>query len=247
MLFRKRPRSTDLPGPIRASKREPSVRMAALVFPLSLTILLAFTAPRCLATTSSTTEGDGTAASGANLATEAHGTIPPDSAEGFVPAGENLTEERSNEPPTFTTSHPPSVVSDPPSRVLERDSEAIHSAPSTRCFLFHEGLCQALRNRRIVVLATMQTAALISDGVTTRQYLHRGYVEVDPVARILIGSKPTWARMAPLGAVQVAAGMWLAERMAISRHIWIRRFWWLPQMVGIAGNAAATGNNFTLR
>ena len=117
----------------------------------------------------------------------------------------------------------------------------------SRCIAFNESLCQALRNRRIVALGTMQTAALISDGITTRQFLRHGYTEVDPVARILIGSKPTWGRMAPLGAVQVVAGMWLAERMALSRHPWVRRFWWLPQMMGIAGNAAATAHNFTLR
>jgi hypothetical protein len=51
--------------------------------------------------------------------------------------------------------------------------------------------------------------------------------------------------MAALGAVQVFAGMWIAERMATKRHPWIRRFWWLPQIMGIAGNAAA--HNSTLR
>jgi hypothetical protein len=93
----------------------------------------------------------------------------------------------------------------------------------------------------------MQTAALVSDGVSTRQFLRRGYVEIDPVARIFIGRKPTWARMAPLGAVQVVAGMWLAEQMASSRHDWVRRLWWLPQVIGIAGNAASSAHNVALR
>jgi hypothetical protein len=130
--------------------------------------------------------------------------------------------------------------------VLNSDRQAIHHVSSMKCMIFHETLCQALKNRPIVVLATLQTAMLVSDGVTTRQFLRRGYVEVDPITRILIGAKPTWARMAPLGAVQVVAGMWLAERMSMSRHQWVRRFCWLPQMIGIAGNAAATGHNFTL-
>jgi hypothetical protein len=115
------------------------------------------------------------------------------------------------------------------------------------CFLVVPGLCAAAKNRPILALATLQSAALIADGVTTRQYLTRGYVEVDPFARILLGRKPTWARMAPLGTVQVLAGMWLAERMQTSRHEWIRRLWWLPQIVGIAGNALATANNVRLR
>ena len=152
----------------------------------------------------------------------------------------------SSEAAAFRASPSPSAVVDPPNRLLKSDNRAIHPVRSTKCILFNESLCQALKNRRIVVFATMQTAALISDGVTTRQFLRRGYVEVDPVTRILIGTRPTWARMAPLGSVQVAAGMWLAERMATSRHVWIRRFWWLPQAIGTAGNAAATAHNFTL-
>jgi hypothetical protein len=124
--------------------------------------------------------------------------------------------------------------------------ETNHPARSGKCNLFQESLCRALKNRPILVLAAGQTAALVSDGVTTRQYLHRGYTEVDPVARILIGSKPTWARMAPLGAVQVIASMWLAERMASSGHVWVKRLWWLPQVVGIAANATASAHNVSL-
>ena len=120
-------------------------------------------------------------------------------------------------------------------------------APAKPCFLFVPGLCDAAKNRPIVALATIQTAALIADGVTTRQYLKRGYVEIDPLTRILIGRRPTWARMAPLGTLQVLAGMWLAERMETSRHGWIRRLWWLPEVAGIAGNTVATVNNVRLR
>jgi hypothetical protein len=138
------------------------------------------------------------------------------------------------------------AVNDPPSGVLGSYTRENHPALSTKCIIFSEGLCRATKNKAILALATIQTAALVSDGVTTRQFLNRGYIEVDPVARVLLGRKPTWARMAPLGAVQVAAGMWLAQRMATSRHVWVRRFWWLPQMMGIAGNAAATGHNVAL-
>jgi hypothetical protein len=116
----------------------------------------------------------------------------------------------------------------------------------TKCIIFRGSLCQAVGDKRIFALATIQAAALISDGVSTRQFVRRGYSEVDPITKILLGSKPTWSRMAPPGAVQVVAGMWLAEQMAISRHIWIRRLWWLPQTIGIAGNFTATASNLAL-
>jgi hypothetical protein len=117
---------------------------------------------------------------------------------------------------------------------------------SARCVLFNQTLCGAMKNKPVLALAMLQTAALISDGVTTRQYLDRGYVEVDPLTKILIGSKPTWARMAPLGMVQVFAGMWLAQQMAGSQHVWVRRLRWLPQIAGIAANTAAAAHNAAL-
>jgi hypothetical protein len=156
--------------------------------------------------------------------------------------------EESKEAAFIASPASPAVI-DPANSVLEvfqSGNQPIHPVPSTKCVIFNETLCHALKNRRIDVLATLQTAMLVSDGATTRQFLRRGYVEVDPITRLFIGRKPTWARMAPLGAVQVVAGMWLAERMSMSRHQWVRRFCWLPQMIGIAGNAAATGHNFTL-
>lgn len=137
-------------------------------------------------------------------------------------------------------------MADPAGAVLAPYRSVSQPIRPRNCLLIFENLCRALKNKPIVVLGLAQTTTLVSDGVTTRQFLKHGYVEVDPVTRLFIGSKPTWARMAPLGVVQVMAGMWLAERMAGSHHSWIRRLWWLPQMIGIAGNAAATANNLTL-
>jgi hypothetical protein len=134
-----------------------------------------------------------------------------------------------------------------PGVMLPLSRIANEPAPHTNCRLVISTLCGAVKNRFIFAAATLQTTALIGDGITTRQYLRRGYVEVDPFTRVLLGRRPMWARMAPLGTVQVLAGMWLGERMSTSRNRWIRRFWWLPQAAGIAGNAAATANNLKLR
>src|SRR5260370_35566067 len=101
------------------------------------------------------------------------------------------------------------------------------AATSRKCIFFAEGLCRATKNKPILALTAIQTAALVSDGVTTRQFLRRGYTEVEPLARILIGPKPTWGRMAPLGAVQVAAGMWIPDRIAASQEARRRRVLWL--------------------
>lgn len=146
----------------------------------------------------------------------------------------------------FTGNQPPAV-----NDVLKRSLITHHTTGDPgiagRCVLLEKNLCSGLKNTHVVLLGAIQTGALISDGVTTRQYLRRGYVEVDPLTRAFLGRTPTWSRMAPLGAIQVFAGIWLAERMSKSQHRWVRRLWWLPQTIGIGGNVAATANNLTLR
>jgi hypothetical protein len=147
----------------------------------------------------------------------------------------------------FTESQPPFAVNDLLKPSLKTEYKSGEPTLAGKCVLFERTLCGALKNTPVVLLGAVQTGALISDGVTTRQYLHRGYVEVDPLTRAFLGRTPTWSRMAPLGAVQVVAGMWLAERMSKSQHVWVKRLWWLPQTIGIAGNIAATAHNGTLR
>jgi hypothetical protein len=115
-----------------------------------------------------------------------------------------------------------------------------------RCLLLIGRLCDAVHCKPIVALTIVQSTVLLADGITTKQVVARGYLEGDPITRIFIGREPTWSRMAPFGTVQVIAEAWLAVRMKSSRHIWIRRFWWLPQMVGIAGNVWGTENNLKL-
>ena len=240
-------RGTDRLGSIRWIKHKSIVRTDAFAVASLLTTLLAFTTPSCLANTISSVESREIANTGANTAADVPATMFPGSGAGLLAATDGSSADENNIAPAFTAGHPPSALTDLPSAVPNSYQKTGDPKLSAKCVLIPEGFCRAVRNRPIVILASIQTAALISDGVSTRQFLRHGYQEVDPVARIFIGSKPTWARMAPLGAVQVFAGMWLAERMATSQHRWIRRFWWLPQLMGIAGNAAATLHNTALR
>jgi hypothetical protein len=218
-------------------------------------------------------EGDRAANRSANLAdvTAADVTAPANAAANTTPDdtafNDTASDKKTANPPT--AAQPAAIISE----IYADDTEPPSAAPGTSapdaagpvgalpllgiargekapvkpCFLIVPGLCSAAKNKPIVAVTAIQTAALIADGVTTRQYLSRGYVEVDPFTRVLLGRKPTWARMAPLGTLQVFAGMWLAERMETSRHLWVRRLWWLPQVAGIVGNAAATANNVALR
>src|SRR5438477_5776461 len=74
----------------------------------------------------------------------------------------------------------------------------------------------------------------------TRKGVKHGWWEGNPEERIWIGRKPTWTRMAPYGTAEVIAETWLAERMKSSRHVWIRRFWWVPQTFAIEQHAHGT-------
>ena len=62
--------------------------------------------------------------------------------------------------------------------------------------------------------------AALYDGLSTRHFVHSGYIEVDPPARVLLGSHPGWSRMLPLGALEV----WGVDRLpARWHHIPLRR------------------------
>jgi hypothetical protein len=218
-------------------------RIGALLFPFLLTIVFAFAGPECLAATNSNDDVTNPAKM-AKTGDAATATDPGSQGPG-VSDDPNVKE--SVNALAFTESQPPFAVNDLLKPSLKTEYKSGEPTLAGKCLLFERSLCGALKNRPVILLGALQTGALISDGVTTRQYLHRGYVEVDPITRAFLGRTPTWSRMAPLGAVQVIAGMWLAERMSKSPHVWVRRLWWLPQTIGIAGNIAATAHNTTLR
>jgi len=242
MFSRKQITSGDRRGSTRASGHETRFCGDALVLASLLMIMLASAAPACQATVSGDSESDGTASIAGNPATDARPiTLPAGSnVEGDSSAAESVATPALISRDFLTSFNNPAIVD------LKGDRKSGDPAHSAKCFVIPGGFCRALKNKPIVLLGAVQTAALISDGVTKRQFLSRGYTEVEPVARILLGRRPTWSRMAPIGAIQVFAGMWLAQRMATSQHAWIRRFWWLPQVIGTAGNLAATVHNLPL-
>lgn len=241
MFSRKRTRSTDPRGPIRTNRHGTSLRGDTLFLASLLMIFLACAAPACPATTSGNAESGDTANAGGNPARDAS----PSPAAGSD-ASADVSAAEGDGTSASTASDPLGVINNPTGITFKSDRNSGDVGFPAKCLLIPGDFCRALKNKPVVLLATFQAAALISDGVTTRQFLSRGFVEVDPFARVLIGTRPTWARMAPLGTVQVVAGMWLAERMASSRHLWVRRFWWVPQIMGIAANAAATAHNIAL-
>jgi hypothetical protein len=98
------------------------------------------------------------------------------------------------------------------------------------------------------VLAITQGLFLVSDGIVTRADVRRGAnQEIDPVVRLFTGPYPTWNRMAPLGAVQEIVGIYLGTEMKRSRNRFIRRVWWVPQVVAIGGNSSGTAYGILTR
>lgn len=70
------------------------------------------------------------------------------------------------------------------------------------CILLSASLCRATHDKPVMVLGLSQSAVLVADGITTRERVRLGYTEFDPLARAVLGNRPTWARMAPMGVVQ---------------------------------------------
>ena len=93
-------------------------------------------------------------------------------------------------------------------------------------------------DKGVLLLAGAQTGMVILDGITTERSLKRPQYdpikhtlllpvqESSPIARALLGPYPTWQRMIPLGAAEVAGSAYLAQYLK-SRH---SKLWWLPQV-----------------
>lgn len=103
------------------------------------------------------------------------------------------------------------------------------------------------KDRSVLALAAVSTAAQVADGVTTVDFERRGYIEVDPISRFLLGERPTWSRMAPIGAAEIVGTAFIAHRMRYSRNRFVHAMWWLPQSIFITVPTAAAIHNENLR
>ncbi len=96
-------------------------------------------------------------------------------------------------------------------------------------------------------LALIETGFLVSDGITTRQNVLRGAVEIDPLARLFIGRRPGWPRMIVAGTAVGFGSYFLAEKMHRSPNKFVRRIWWVPHVAAISGNVFGTVYNLKNR
>jgi len=111
------------------------------------------------------------------------------------------------------------------------------------CLLLILTLCQAVRDKPVLILTSLQASAFLADGILTHKTVGAGQYESDPLTRPCVGSPATWKRMAPCGAAVVVGEMWLAEKMRRSKHGWMRKVWWLPQVATIGASAYGIHRN----
>jgi len=91
-----------------------------------------------------------------------------------------------------------------------------------------------------------QSVAALYDGFTTHHVIQicPTCTERDPVSRVFIGRRPTWARMIPAGAGEVVTGYEIGYWMRKNRHSAIRKLWWVPQVSATAVHLIEGSKNF---
>jgi hypothetical protein len=100
------------------------------------------------------------------------------------------------------------------------------------CLLLSLTLCQALRDRPVVILSAVQTSAIAYDYTQTRlNMLTPDGVEHDALMRPFVHNSGT---LAVEGAAEILLAGYVAEKMKHSRHSVIRKVWWLPQTLNVA-------------
>lgn len=93
------------------------------------------------------------------------------------------------------------------------------------------------------VLAEIDAGAATWDDVASRRVLDRGGYERNPLMRPFVHNSGTLA-------AETAAEVWLAafvaDRMKRSRHIVLRKTWWLPQILDTSARLYGGINNTVL-
>ncbi len=98
-----------------------------------------------------------------------------------------------------------------------------------------------VQRRLWLALGFAQHAAAFFDARTTREAMTH-YHELDPLLRPFSHSAALYPAMqiGPFGLD------WLAQRIATSRHEWLRRLWWVPQAAATAGFIWSGAHNLSL-
>jgi len=80
-------------------------------------------------------------------------------------------------------------------------------------------------DRTAILFGLVQGTSELFDGVTTKYFLHHcsTCIEMDPVSRSLLGSRPTWGGMIAAGSVEAFAATYLNQGMRHSPHKIVRR------------------------
>src|SRR5205807_3229339 len=91
------------------------------------------------------------------------------------------------------------------------------------CVLLSASLCHALKDKPVLALTGLHAASAIADGITTKQFESRGFVEGE--SAFILGKRPTVGRMTLVLGSEVTVETWIAERMHRS-HSWVRHVWW---------------------
>ena len=86
---------------------------------------------------------------------------------------------------------------------------------------------EKLRRRDWLALTIAQHSAATFDAWTTRKAISAGAYETDPLLRPFSRNASVYA------AIQISPLLldYVSKRMMTSRHGWMRRTWWLPQVV----------------
>lgn len=100
------------------------------------------------------------------------------------------------------------------------------------------------KDKPVLALTAANAAMTLTDGISTKHWEHADPGCESGPFRAVLGCRPTWGRMAPLGAVEVFGGSILAHEMRQSRHAWVRHMWWVPQTVSISFHSKAVAYNY---
>jgi hypothetical protein len=95
----------------------------------------------------------------------------------------------------------------------------------------------------ILVLAEIDAGTATWDDVATRRMLDRGGYERNPLMRPFVHNSGTLA-LETVGEVWVAA--FVADRMKRSSHAYLRKTWWLPQVLDATARIYGGINNTLL-